>query len=101
MRPMKTRLLTSTVIPLALAAGVAIVMTPEAPGARADHHAAANSSAAKRGCNPCAAKHGCNPCGAKRACKGSKNVKFCIECHASVAQEQDAMFFLPAEFRTN
>ena len=33
--------------------------------------------------------------------KGSKNVKFCIECHAAVAQEQDNMFFLPAEFRSN
>ena len=32
---------------------------------------------------------------------GSKNVKFCIECHAAVAQEQDNMFFLPEEFRTN
>ena len=33
--------------------------------------------------------------------KGSNNVKFCVECHAAVAQEQDAMFFLPAEFRAN
>ena len=32
--------------------------------------------------------------------KGSKNVKFCITCHAAVAEEQDSMFFLPAEFRT-
>ena len=31
--------------------------------------------------------------------KGSKNVKFCISCHAAVADNQDAMFFLPAEFR--
>lgn len=33
--------------------------------------------------------------------QGSKNVKFCIDCHIAVAQEQDSMFFLPEEFRTN
>ncbi|NKB21383.1 MAG: hypothetical protein GKS01_12885 [Alphaproteobacteria bacterium] len=31
--------------------------------------------------------------------KGSKNVKFCIDCHAAVADNQYAMFFLPAKFR--
>ena len=77
MRPMNSRLPTSTVIPLTLAAGGAIVMTPEAPEARFDHHAAAN---------PSAAKHGCNPCGAKRACRGSKNVKFCIKCRGAGAR---------------
>ena len=33
--------------------------------------------------------------------KGSKNVKFCVTCHAGLAQETDSMFFLPEEFRTN
>lgn len=31
--------------------------------------------------------------------KGSKNVQFCITCHQAVADEQDAMFFLPEEYR--
>ena len=31
--------------------------------------------------------------------KGDKNVKFCIECHATVAQDQDSMFYLPEEYR--
>ena len=33
--------------------------------------------------------------------KGSAAVKFCIGCHAAVAESQDAMFFLPEEFRKN
>ena len=31
--------------------------------------------------------------------KGSASVKFCAECHASVSETQDSLFFLPAEFR--
>lgn len=31
--------------------------------------------------------------------KGAKNVKFCYECHNGVAEEQDAMLFLPEEYR--
>ena len=31
--------------------------------------------------------------------KGSASVKFCAECHASVSETQDFLFFLPAEFR--
>ena len=31
--------------------------------------------------------------------KGSATVKFCAECHASVAEDQDSLFFLPAEYR--
>jgi len=31
--------------------------------------------------------------------KGAANVKFCIECHASVADDQDSLFFLPDEVR--
>jgi len=31
--------------------------------------------------------------------KGSANVKFCIECHASVADDQDSLFFLPDDVR--
>ena len=33
--------------------------------------------------------------------KGSNNVKFCIECHVSVAEDQDSMMFLPEELRNN
>ncbi len=31
--------------------------------------------------------------------KGSARMKFCAECHATVGETQDHMFFLPAEFR--
>ena len=31
--------------------------------------------------------------------KGSAKVQFCIECHASVAEDQDSMMLLPDEFR--
>ena len=33
--------------------------------------------------------------------QGSQNVQFCAECHALVADDQDSLFFLPEEFRTN
>ena len=33
--------------------------------------------------------------------KGSNNVKFCAECHISVAEEQDSMLQLPEEVRRN
>jgi hypothetical protein len=31
--------------------------------------------------------------------KGAATMKFCAECHASVAENQDSLFFLPAEYR--
>jgi len=33
--------------------------------------------------------------------KGSNNVKFCAECHMSVAEDQDSMLLLPDEVRRN
>lgn len=31
--------------------------------------------------------------------RNAKNMKFCIECHITVAEEQDSMLFLPEEYR--
>lgn len=31
--------------------------------------------------------------------KGSKKMKFCADCHNAVAEDQDAMFYLPEEYR--
>ncbi len=31
--------------------------------------------------------------------RNAKNMQFCIECHAAVAEEQDSMLFLPEEYR--
>jgi hypothetical protein len=31
--------------------------------------------------------------------KNAKNMKFCIECHIAVAEDQDSMMFLPEEYR--
>jgi len=94
-------MLTSTVIPLAVAAGVGGVV---AVGSVLIHTANANPSAAKkminpaaakrpgvqvaacnpckakRGCNPCAAR-GCNPCAAKRGCNPCA-AKGCNPCAA-------------------
>jgi len=33
--------------------------------------------------------------------KGEASVKFCHECHNAVAEDQDAMMFLPEELRVN
>ena len=33
--------------------------------------------------------------------QGSANVEFCIECHVSMADDQDSLFFLPEESRVN
>ena len=33
--------------------------------------------------------------------KGKSSVKFCYECHNAVAEDQDAMMFLPEELRVN
>ncbi len=33
--------------------------------------------------------------------EGSANVQFCVDCHGAVADAQDNLFFLPAEFRAN
>ena len=33
--------------------------------------------------------------------KGKASVKFCYECHNAVAEDQDAMMFLPEELRVN
>ena len=92
MKPMKSRLLTTTVIPLAMAAGFTLVTVVEAPKAVAGHHQkgcnpcaakkACNPCAAKRGCNPCAAKRGCNPCAAKRGCNPCAAKRGCNPCAA-------------------
>jgi hypothetical protein len=31
--------------------------------------------------------------------KGSANVEFCAECHATIADDQDSLFFLPEQMR--
>ena len=33
--------------------------------------------------------------------RGSANVKFCYECHMSVAEDRDSMMLIPEEFRVN
>jgi len=33
--------------------------------------------------------------------RGSTNVKFCYQCHMSVAEDQDSMMFMPEEVRRN
>ncbi len=62
---LKGKMLSSTVIPVAVALGVAGAV---AGGSFVISAAQANPCAAKRACNPCAAKRACSPCAAKRAC---------------------------------
>ena len=91
MKPLETQLLSTTVIPVLLVAGVAIVTVPANTGVRAAQHTAANPCAAKNPCaarNPCAAKRGCNPCAAKNPCNpcGAKNpCNPCNPCGAGAA----------------
>ena len=85
MKPIKTRLLTTTVIPLAIAAGFTLVAVSEVPSARAAQSLAqksCNPCAAKRACNPCAAKKACNPCAAKNSCNPSAAKRACNPCAA-------------------
>lgn len=94
MKPIKTRMLTTTVIPMALAAGFTLVTVSEVPSAQAAQSIAqnrcnpcaakkrCNPCAAKKGCNPCAAKKGCNPCAAKRGCNPCAAKKGCNPCAA-------------------
>ena len=58
MKPLKTQLLSTTVIPVLLVVSVAIVTVPVNTGVRAAQSIAANPCAAKKAnpCNPCAAK---------------------------------------------
>jgi len=93
MRPMKTRLLGSTVIPAAVAASVAVVAIYAMPVAVAQTQIAAhhekkgcNPCAAKKGCNPCAAKRGCNPCAAKKGCNPCAAKRGCNPCNPCAAR---------------
>jgi len=78
MKPFRARMLTSTVIPLAMAVGVGIAGASIAGAA----FAACRPCAPKRGCNPCAAKKGCNPCAAKKGCNPCAAKKGCNPCAA-------------------
>ena len=78
MKPFKAKMLSSSVIPIALFVGLgmaSVAVMPEvwigpaqAQKKGCNPCAARNPCAAKRGCNPCAAKKGCNPCAAKGGC---------------------------------
>lgn len=87
---MKSRknMLTTTVIPMAIAfgvAGVATVTLKPAGMARAANPCAArnpcNPCAAKKACNPCAAKNPCNPCAAKNPCNPCAAANPCNPCN--------------------
>jgi hypothetical protein len=79
MKPFKTSLLSSAVIPAALlAVGVLSVPAVANDGAKPVAQIAANPCAAKNPCNPCAAKNPCNPCGANPC-------NLCGPCGAAVA----------------
>jgi len=70
MNPFKTRMLTTTVIPIAMALGVGasgmvVAVAGFGPG---QAYAQCNPCAAKNPCNPCAAANPCNPCAAVNPC---------------------------------
>lgn len=108
----KSKLLSSTFMPLVLGATIAAgaaLATTQAAAKQGDGFAnptavskassgairlaackACNPCAAKKGCNPCAAK-GCNPCAAKKAC-GACNPcaakKACGACNPCAAKKK-------------
>ena len=82
MIPLKTKMLTTTVIPVAVALGVGVsgmVMTGTYSQI-GPAYAQCNPCAAKSPCNPCAAK-ACNPCAAKNPCNPCA-AKACNPCAA-------------------
>lgn len=103
MKPLKTNLLSHTVIPAALVAVVAIAahqtVLPAAkanPAAQVAQNpcaaknpcnpcAAKNPCAARNPCNPCAAKNPCNPCSAKNPCNPCAAGNPCNPCGAGAA----------------
>ena len=70
MKPFKARMLTSTVIPVAVALGVGVtgMVLTGTPSGIGQAMAQCNPCAAKNPCSPCAAKNPCNPCAAKNPC---------------------------------
>ena len=72
MRPFKTNLLASTVVPLALAVTAGMTMAAitgvVAPKSALSACAPCNPCAAKNPCSPCAPKNPCNPCAASNPC---------------------------------
>jgi len=95
---LKNRMLSTTVMPLAVVVGVAGAVSIGSAGlspARANPCGAkracnpctgrrgSNPRAAKKGCNPCAVKHPCNPCAAKGGCSpcgasGGQSTSRCV-----------------------
>jgi hypothetical protein len=63
--PLKSRMLSSTVMPAVVLVGVLGALATKTAMLG---QARANPCAAKRACNPCAGRRGCNPCAAKSPC---------------------------------
>ena len=91
MKPLKTQLLSSTVIPVLLVAGVltaggpAQSVVPSPKQVAANPCAAKNPCAARNPCNPCAARNPCNPCAAKNPCNPCAAKNPCNPCGAAAA----------------
>jgi len=85
MNRLKTRMLTTTVIPVAVALGVgATGMVGAVTGfGSGQAYAQCNPCAPKNPCNPCAAKNPCNPCAAKNPCNPCAAANPCNPCAAA------------------
>ena len=90
MHPFKSKLLASTVVPLALVLGVGIsagavngiVVSKPAAAACSACPNPCNPCCAKNPCNPCAAANPCNPCAAKNPCNPCAAANPCNPCAA-------------------
>ncbi len=89
MKPMKTKMLATTVIPIALAAGFTLVSVNAAPDAQAAQSVAQNR------CNPCAAKKVGNPCAAKRPGNPCAAQKGCNPCNPCAAASYNSKCIVP------
>ncbi len=91
MKPLKSRLLSSTVVPVFLAAGVLSTGASAGPvfagpkQVAANPCAAKNPCAARNPCNPCAARNPCNPCAARNPCNPCAARKPCNPCNPCAA----------------
>ena len=90
MKTFKFTMLTSTVIPVAVALGVGVtgITLTGASFVVGQAKAQCSPCAAKNPCNPCAAKNPCNPCAAKNPCNPCAAANPCNPCAGGKVSNQ-------------
>ncbi len=83
MNPLKSKMLASTVIPVAMAMGMGVTgLAVSVNFGATPAYAQCNPCTAKNPCNPCAAANPCNPCAAANPCNPCAAANPCNPCAA-------------------